>query len=173
MIKLCKYCNKNFELIPDNWPCKNGIPTGGRCLACHRAESAMRRLNPVEKARQREHSKVTKRTKYALDIYYREAEKQKARLFARNNKGYINARNMLRRQLLKYRTPVWLTKQDKHKIVQVYKEAANLTTNTGIAHHVDHIVPLQGKNVSGLHVPWNLQVITAKQNLTKHNSFKG
>lgn len=71
----------------------------------------------------------------------------------------------------KQRTPIWLTKEHKKQINKVYKQAKYLSEEHGIKYHVDHIVPLVGKRVSGLHVPWNLQILKASENLKKHNRF--
>lgn len=68
-------------------------------------------------------------------------------------------------------TPSWLTKEDVFKIESFYLERKRLEKETGILHHVDHIIPLQGENVCGLHVPWNLQVIPASENISKSNKL--
>lgn len=70
------------------------------------------------------------------------------------------------------RTPKWLTPSDWIEIKWVYKIARQLTKETGISHVVDHIIPLQGKIISGLHCPQNLQVIPARQNESKGNKFQ-
>lgn len=70
------------------------------------------------------------------------------------------------------RAPQWLTKDDLRFMAIFYKEAKRLTVETGIRYEVDHIIPLQGKNVSGLHVPWNLQVITESENCSKKNKYE-
>ena len=76
-----------------------------------------------------------------------------------------------RRAAKKQRTPSWLTEDHLWMIEEVYEIAEVRSKVTGISWHVDHICPLQGKNVSGLHVPWNLQVITAAENIAKGNRF--
>lgn len=66
-------------------------------------------------------------------------------------------------------SPSWLTKDHKFQISEIYSKAAIKTAETGIAHEVDHIIPLRGKVVCGLHVPWNLQVLPAYKNRQKSN----
>lgn len=51
-------------------------------------------------------------------------------------------------------------------------EAKRLTKETGIPHHVDHVIPLQGRYVSGLHVETNMQILSATDNLRKSNRFE-
>lgn len=54
----------------------------------------------------------------------------------------------------------------------IYAEAKRLTRETGIQHHVDHIIPLQGERVTGLHVETNLQILTGSENSRKRNRFE-
>lgn len=69
------------------------------------------------------------------------------------------------------RTPRWLTPDDLWMIEQAYELASLRTRMTGIKWHVDHVIPLQGKSVSGLHTPTNLRVVTAKENMAKGNRY--
>ena len=68
------------------------------------------------------------------------------------------------------RTPFWLNDVQLFEMECIYKYCAALRS-VGLDYEVDHIVPLQGKSVSGFHVPWNLQVLTASQNASKGNRF--
>jgi hypothetical protein len=82
-----------------------------------------------------------------------------------------NAHSGKRRAALIQRTPQWLADDDLWVIEQAYELAVLRTKMFGFNWHVDHIIPLQGKLVSGLHAPNNLQVIPGKENLAKHIKF--
>jgi hypothetical protein len=69
------------------------------------------------------------------------------------------------------RTPDWLTKEHLEGIKGFYWLAKDLHSITGETYHVDHIIPLQGENISGLHVPWNLQILPADVNIAKGNRY--
>lgn len=86
--------------------------------------------------------------------------------WSKANAGKRNALTRKRVALKLQRTPSWA---NLPAIQAIYIEAARLTTQTGIPHEVDHIYPLQGEFVSGLHVEQNLQIITRRQNRSKHN----
>ena len=60
----------------------------------------------------------------------------------------------------------------KQEIQSIYEESKRLTEETGVPHEVDHIVPLKGKRVSGLHVPWNLKPTPKEVNRAKRNKYE-
>ena len=88
--------------------------------------------------------------------------------WAQENAGLRAATAAQRHTAKLKRTPSWANDQ---MIAAYYKEAKRLEELTGIKFHVDHIIPLQGDLVSGLHVETNLQLLPAHENLGKSNSF--
>lgn len=89
------------------------------------------------------------------------------------NAARVNSANAKRHAEKLKRTPSWLSEDDLWLIKEAY-DLANIRTKLfGFSWHVDHIIPLQGKTVSGLHVINNLQVIEGKLNIMKNNKFEG
>lgn len=82
------------------------------------------------------------------------------------NKPVYKAKCAARRAAKLQATPLWY---DKLAIDAIYREAQRLTEETGIPHEVDHIVPLNGRGVCGLHIPINMRIITRAENRRKHN----
>ena len=101
----------------------------------------------------------------------REECKLKMSIYKKRNRPKFNAHNAIRRSNLRSRTPNWLTGEQRNEMEKFYIQAKELELKTGTRYHVDHIVPLLGEKVCGLHVPWNLQVLTAYANLSKKNKL--
>lgn len=98
----------------------------------------------------------------------REYVRAEYRAWALANQGRINAKTARRQTAVRRATPAWA---DLRAIEAFYVEAARLTRETGIRYEVDHIYPVQGKTVCGLHVAGNLHVITKIENMRKKNKY--
>ena len=118
-------------------------------------------------------NKETRQTQ-ALQYYYADHQKSKLQQLVRQKARLPKAAayEAARRALKIQRTPAWLTEIDKERIQNEYQLAALQTKITGKPWHVDHIIPLQGDLVSGLHVPSNLMAMLGSENISKHNNFE-
>ena len=76
-----------------------------------------------------------------------------------------------RRSVSPLSTPEWLDAEHWAEMEAEYALSLWCSEVMGEKYHVDHIVPLKGKKVCGLHVPWNLQVIPAAENIRKKNNL--
>ena len=85
----------------------------------------------------------------------------------RRSKSWLAERAARRRSA----TPKWLTSEHKQQMRLIYQHARDCATVTGEMYEVDHVIPLKGKNVCGLHVPWNIQVLPKHINRSKRNEI--
>lgn len=108
----------------------------------------------------------TRKRTYAKHRVARDAEKA---AWARKNATRVLAWTRQRQLAKNKRTPAWLTEDEHWMIEQAYELAALRTKLFGVAWHVDHVLPLRGKTVSGLHTPYNMQVILGSENCRKGN----
>jgi len=142
-----------------------------------RADKKAWRDANIEKARlsEREYYARNKEFRLAQTRLWNEANAERVKAvtaaWAKANPGKKNRSWAMRKAAKLQRTPAWLTPADFSAIEQFYAEAARLSDLTGIAFEVDHILPLQGELVSGLHVPSNLQILLKSVNRSKRNKF--
>lgn len=148
----CKVCNKNLSNI---WHKNNLNQSRNNAKAWN-----IKNPNKVKKI--------------AANWYENNKDKKKAqvKIWSIKNKEKVNSLSSKKRAIKLNRTPKWLTKIHFNEINLFYKLAKIKTEKTGVKHHVDHIIPLQGKNISGLHVPWNLQILTETENIKKSNKYE-
>jgi 5-methylcytosine-specific restriction endonuclease McrA len=168
-------------------PCKHGHiaprKTKGSCVECLKVEwqeSAEKRSGYYQEYNRREDVKEKK-----SDWYQRNKEQvidaakttpaHKKREYQKNwkekNIVWVRADTKSRRRKHRQATPKWLTREEKSSMRQIYQIAITMTKTTGEQYVVDHIIPLRSEEVCGLHVPWNLKVITQEENLRKSNKM--
>jgi hypothetical protein len=184
-------CSKHLELDGERY-------VSGACVAC--AAENLKKGRKANPERTKEHAKKSnlrikntpelRMRKNIQDAAYRVANKEKCNAIVRkwreDNRELSNSyarkakaknpsvvlANTIKRRLAKmHRTPNWLNSDDYWMIEQAYELAALRTKLFGFVWHVDHVIPLQGKFVSGLHTPYNLQVIPGAENVRKLNHF--
>jgi 5-methylcytosine-specific restriction endonuclease McrA len=152
-MKKCCYCKNtlDFSLFGKNKTRKDGYQP--MCKECKNKE------NRVYHSQHREQELVY--SKKYFDV------------IGRFQKDKISAASAKRKAAKLQAIPDWLSEFDLVAIQCKYSVSKMLTKHGYEKYAVDHIVPLQGKTVCGLHVPWNLQVITASENSKKGNRFNG
>ena len=130
-------------------------------------------VQELERQRRRANPEISRAKSKAHYYKHREKELLRQKVWRMANKGIVNAFTAQRKAELLQRTPRWLTVDDLWLIQQAYELAALRTRLLGFSWHVDHRHPLKGREVSGLHVPQNLQVIPWVDNLRKGNRIAG
>ncbi len=168
-------------------PCKHGHvaprKTKGACVECLKVEwkeAAEKRVDYFREYNKREDVKNKKNEWYeankeqviqAAATRPLEVKRVYQKAWKERNTVWVRADTKSRRRKHRLATPVWLTRQQKSEIRQLYQIAITMTKTTGEQYVVDHIVPLRSEVVCGLHVPWNLRVIPRQENLLKSNKL--
>jgi hypothetical protein len=148
----------------------------GRQTYCKECKSLNYQENKEKRKEQMRINYNSKKAEYAerASAYqqaHKEEHNKRNRSYHKRKPG-IRRASVARRNAAKLqRTPKALTKAQLREIRDIYEMAAELSWLSEGGLHVDHIMPLRGKNSSGLHVPWNLQIIPAKANLRKGNKI--
>lgn len=184
-IRTCKKCNIE-KTLEDNFYFRNDSNTyRHKCIKCSIARcrsyyeensDKLKLMNKEHKANNKEHYREYNK-KYQPEWVKNNPDKVKAKrdryrstekstiternYYLNHKKEYLAMTNKRRAKKLSA-TPKWV---NFNEIETIYK-------NCPEGHEVDHIIPLQGKNVSGLHVPWNLQYLTISENRSKGNKVK-
>ena len=164
-------------------PCTRGHialrKTKGTCVECMKEDWAIDNEKRKEKPKS-EAAKAAGRRYYeknrevviarAAARPHEEVREYKEKYKAANPELY-KALTSVRKRRHRNATPPWITKEQKLQIRQMYLQAQKLTKMTGERYVVDHIIPLLNDSVCGLHVPWNLRVMTQEENLKKSNKL--
>jgi len=179
--KICTKCKVEKLLEEFNKQKPGKFARASRCKVCmaeYREANREQRRQYHEANRER----IAERQRQYTEANRERIAEQKRRYYEENreriteqkrqyneaNPEKLAANNAKRKAVKICRTPAW---SDLEHIKLFYEARQSISEATGRIFHVDHMIPLQGKTVSGLHVPSNLQIIPAEHNLRKKNRF--
>lgn len=154
--KTCTYCNqtKDLNLFTIKKKEKRFVGRSHYSSVCKACNSySMKERYKLKREELLEYQKSL--NKRQLDTYR-----------ARKNSNSASYRAKQRKA-----TPPWITKEHTKQMTELFKERERQSVLLGVGHHVDHIIPINSPYVCGLHVPWNLEVITEELNLLKNNKI--
>lgn len=141
------------------------------CIKCE-AVKALEAFSKNGHGEKRRNTCKTCQAEYRREYYSKnkDRENRDCRSYKKTNKGKVNALNNKRHKRIKQSKNL-LSAFEERQIERIYKKCAEYR-DMGLNFHVDHIVPLNGKTVSGLYVPWNLRITTAELNYKKRNIYE-
>lgn len=164
-----KACTKCLETKPFTEFYKNGRES--QCRGCRNKWQQNYAYPNRDAPRGQKSSERRKQTQARYREKHRDKIREMQRRYVRENKAKVLSRTRKYQLAKRNATPKWLTKDHFTQIEVVYLKAEALRQEMGGHFEVDHIVPLSGRDVSGLHVPWNLQIIDRHSNRAKHNKY--
>lgn len=188
-MKSCPKCSRQLKLssFTKDQSTTDGLSTW--CRDCTRAKNAKRyeadkaRRLAKQAAYHQDNREVIlerfrKRYRSMPEVYKTEAQawaeknrdkvREKAKKSYRRKPEYFLEKSRRRQLLVEQQTPKWASLE---KIRAIYAEARRLSRATGLPHEVDHVVPIKGRNVCGLHWEGNLEIKTRDANRRKTNKL--
>lgn len=154
-----RWCKECAKVAKREWYIKNCESEKAKAMQYHYDNYEKHKDHKIKKA-------------YEWQINNKEKYRKNAKKCYENTKIVRFAYQAFARAARRNAVPKWVDDQLKQEIQKFYVEARAKTKETGTHYEVDHIVPLMGEDVCGLHVPWNLRVITRYENRSKANRFK-
>lgn len=171
-MKVCSGCKKNLSFDLFNRRAKSADGFDACCKACR----SMRRKSYTSTSEyNKKYYSENKEVEYLRkELWYKNNPDKKVehrKRYRLSNLTAIRESERLKNLERRTRVPNWLTREQRQEILNIYNLRDEVIMLTGDKYHVDHIVPLQGELICGLHVPWNLQILPAECNLSKGKSF--
>ena len=170
-MKRCSTCKKELPVsdFRRNRTAKDGLQN--TCKVCHLRYCYAWKVKNAEKVSLQQKKHRIGHAEYfkCYKLEHKEQARKQAAKDRAANPGRYAAYAAKHRAAKLRATPVGLSDTQRSDILWFYDMASFFSVLMGEQYEVDHVIPLQGKDVCGLHVPWNLRVITAAENSSKGN----